>query len=283
MDEELKKAMEEGKILAIGESKSQRDSSKSTLTKNLSSHYIQQIQLNLADYNSPIGVDFEKTLPVPEYLTFRAVLEIILQQEKFSTQKRYEVEKLLSLYNSGKISGFLTHLKQFLEKADSKKRFCIDFSYIILLILRMILLHVISKKNYNFPIYTLDSIADLSSVIDSGETESDIIENISIMIKSKPSDPNYKDLDDWTKLLFWSNTLLFHYNQFSGHKDAKFVKSVHQLIENQNFTEAIDLINNRISGDGDSIPTDNESKPLSKLTKNQLILTILWGMHEILQ
>ncbi|MHA1674907.1 MAG: hypothetical protein ACTSYI_14925 [Promethearchaeota archaeon] len=283
MDEELKKAMEEGKVLAIGESKGQRNSSKNTLTKNLSSKSLQQIKLNLADYNSPIGVDFEKTLLVPEYLTFRAVLEIILQQENFSKQKRYEVEKLLSLYSSGKISEFLAQLTQFLNKTDSKKRFCIDFSYIILLILRMILSHVISKKTYNFPNYTLESIVNLPSVLDSGDKGSEIIENISIMIKSKPSDPNYKNLDNWTKLLLWSNTLLLHYNQFSEHKDEKLVNSIHQSIENQNLTEAIDLINNKIFGDEGSIPTDNESKPISKLTKNQLILTMLWGMHEILQ
>ncbi|MHA1518689.1 MAG: hypothetical protein ACTSRK_00770 [Promethearchaeota archaeon] len=279
MDEELKKAMEEGQILSIGKSKSQR-----SLSNLVSSSYLSDIKLHLAEYNPPIGVDFEKNLPVSEYLTYRAVLEIILQQEKLSKQKRYDVEQLLFILKSGNITEFLSNLTNFLEKADSKKRFCINYSHIILLTLRRIIVHVTSKDKINYPKFSLDKIAKFPLILDSNSENSEIVEKISIFTKSNPSDQNYKDLGDWSKLLLWSNCLLFHFNQFSKSRDKTFVKILIRLIENQGLNEAIDLINSKISGEGEkSIPSDNDSKPLSKLTNNQIILTILWGMNKILQ
>ncbi|UYP47021.1 hypothetical protein NEF87_003306 [Candidatus Lokiarchaeum ossiferum] len=105
MDEELKRAMEKGEILTLGEITPK-------VPVDVTSEILKDLDLSHQKirYNFPIGIDFSKHISPAIYFPSMEILKKILEIPFLTTEDHYNLESLLLLLSQGKINRYRTTL-----------------------------------------------------------------------------------------------------------------------------------------------------------------------------
>lgn len=114
MDEELKRAMEKGEILTIGDSTPK-------LPVDVSSEILKDLDLSdqIIQHNFPIGIDFSKHISPTQYFPSVEILQRILAIPFLTTENHYNLESLLLLLTQGKINRYYNALRSTISSQNS--------------------------------------------------------------------------------------------------------------------------------------------------------------------
>ena len=115
-DDQLKRALEEGNLISIGQDLTSKETRKKPVSipidiRNFTSSF---------NYNLPIGIDFAKSINPINFLTTLEILDKILQSPKIPEKIKYKFENLQILLTNGKIAQYKDELTSFL-KSEKKK------------------------------------------------------------------------------------------------------------------------------------------------------------------
>ncbi len=151
MDEELKRAMEQGEILSLGETSSE-------LPSNITAEVLEDLNLSALQikYNFPIGIDFTKHISPPIYLSSLTLIRKMLAIPFLSTEYHYEIESLLLLLTQGKINRYRSSLKSYTlsRNLDSDEDLSKDQQSLIISHILTFLLSIASEHEEDWPIFS---------------------------------------------------------------------------------------------------------------------------------
>ena len=145
VDDELLNALGQGNIISVGASPDGKKPPELETLPNI------EININIEQYNHPIGIDFTKSLPPLYYITLSELLEKLLDLTNLSNECRFELETFHNYIVQGKIAEFRETI-QSLEQSTgsaSKKQSKIetsDQSYTNLVKFLLLFLHIPPKK-----------------------------------------------------------------------------------------------------------------------------------------
>ncbi len=116
-DEQLRKALEEGNLISVGQKSISIEEEEKEMVPIES-----KINQTFFKYNLPIGIDFEKSLKPNKYLTTLEILDRTLQISIISEDIRFKLENLRLFLTTGKIWHYKKELKSFLNKVEEDNK-----------------------------------------------------------------------------------------------------------------------------------------------------------------
>lgn len=282
MDDELKKALEDGEVLSIGEIKV----SERTLESSIDVSH-QKIKLNMMQFNAPIGVDFEKTLSPPVYLTIRALFKSLLNIPLLSPELRYQMEPIIECFEKEGQYIFQENLQKYLKLHDSQKKFKLKKETALLLGLKILLQSALKSldKDLNQPV-TKATESQPESISNDKDIDA-YIESLSLnfhQTKRSSESENFQYSLIQNEILLWSRTILNLYTELHNGEGLTFTQNLLLLIEKGQYSQVITKLDENIEN---IIQKKKTSKKSSRKKENQgandaILLGILWGIIEIL-
>jgi hypothetical protein len=117
VDEDLLNALGQGNIISVGPSKDGKTEPEMETLPNI------ELNVNIEQYNHPIGIDFAKSLPPLNYVTLSELLERILDLTNLSTECRFDLETYQNYILQGKIAELrnLIHSTEPNQTSSQKK------------------------------------------------------------------------------------------------------------------------------------------------------------------
>ena len=261
MDEELKRALEKGEILTIGDITTET-------SKKLTAEVLKELDLSDQKilYNFPIGVDFSKHISPSVYLSSLELLQNVLKIPFLSTEYHYEIESLIVLLTQGKINRYHSSLNSTLislginlEQSIPEVRKHEIFSHILALLLAI----------NDSPDMVWASLPELSNYFE-----------------KKQNDSSYKFQENHTKKYYsdkllrrYVSTILFEHAlaySINSSQTESWIQIKHQILSCSFSKAAIQIqtlfnepIIDHLKNIGDSISTKN-NRP-SEISSKEII------------
>lgn len=149
VDDDLLNALGQGNIISVGASPDGKKLPELETLPNI------EINVNIEQYNHPIGIDFAKSLPPLYYITLSDLIERLLDLTNLSNGCRFELETFHNYILQGKIAEIreaiqsLDQINASSSKKSSKKE-TVDHSSTNLVKFLLLFLHVQPKKEIHW-------------------------------------------------------------------------------------------------------------------------------------